>query len=147
MSKLGIIWAWATTTALATGSAATAAGPAILAAGALFLLTEGLALVFVEQTYARRRYPAYPWRHILFVPLAALSQICPHRNRSATGSLRTRRRMGMFVLPMTPAGSSSCQRTSVLLLRLFLRLLFLGRELGFVNREPRRIGTVPDLRE
>ena len=60
---------------LALSLAGVASGPAILAAGFLFLLTEGLALVFVEQAYARRRYPAYPWRHVLFVPLAALSQI------------------------------------------------------------------------
>jgi len=60
---------------LALSLAGVTSGPAILAAGVLFLLTEGLALVFVEQAYARRRYPAYPWRHVIFVPLAALSQI------------------------------------------------------------------------
>lgn len=62
-------------TGLSLSLAGVSWGPALFAGGGLLLLTEGLALVVVEQAYARRRYPARAWRHLLFVPLAALLQI------------------------------------------------------------------------
>lgn len=60
---------------LALTAAGSSTGPVLLVGGAVFLFTEGLALVFVEHAYARRRWPALPWRHVVFVPLAALLQI------------------------------------------------------------------------
>lgn len=45
----------------------------LLTAGCGALLIDGLALVWVEHAFARRRQPRRPWRHLIWAPLWVLS--------------------------------------------------------------------------